>query len=267
MFRKKIRLSVFVVLFSLQIHAVAQETKRVIPGKFINEAKVMEFLYGDYNKREKYSKRPIAKEELESFQPYAADTLNVYPLLFAPFQQNGIDRYLLLTEATPPDYGDHPSAPIIGGVLFSKVENGWQLDNEQQFITQLGSYGRAPQTKLTKIGPDKYGVLFFPGYTGQGMTVESIALYGEVGQDIRELVFIENTYWDNFGDCGKGFMYRYCCKYSSRYRFVPGKNPAYFDLVVTTIGIKGEDDCDGKPGSRKIRKFVFDQNKYKPSKS
>lgn len=90
------------------------------------------------------------------------ETVDIRVTLSEPFQQGGIEKYILITETAPPEpnYTCHLYAPVIGGAIFSKVGNKWQLDVEQKYIKKMGIYGSAPKGKLIKIGPDKYGVLF-----------------------------------------------------------------------------------------------------------
>jgi len=147
-------------------------TKKSFTGEF-DTGKVLELIYGSYDSQKKYSKWKITKEDIQSL-PSQDRSTGIQPGIvytavnFAkPFTQAGVARFFVITETVPAHYDCHACAPIIGGATFSKQGDAWQLDTLTKEVSTMGSWGSAPEGKLIKIGPERYGVVFQPGYTGQ----------------------------------------------------------------------------------------------------
>lgn len=151
-------------------------------------------------------------------------------VLAAPYREAGQEKFILLTETGPEGMGAHAEYALIGGALFHRIRDSWEIEIEQREITWMGSFGHAPDGELLTIGPDKHGFLFIPQWAGQGSMVETAQLIGIVGVEFK-LIFVhemrnhsemENIVWD----------------YSSTMEFLPGRNPEYYDIRMTTRGAK-----------------------------
>lgn len=151
-------------------------------------------------------------------------------LLAASYTEASEEKYILLTETGPEGMGAHAEFALIGGALFHRIRDSWEIEIEQREITWMGSFGHAPDGELLTIGPDKHGFLFIPQWAGQGSMVETAQLIGIVGAELK-LIFVhemrnhsemENIIWD----------------YSSTMEFLPGRNPEYYDIRMTTQGAK-----------------------------
>lgn len=240
------------------------------PGKrFAGEfavGKALELVYGSYDYQKKYTRRQLTAEDLKgSDRPIDFNLGTVYtgPNLIKSFVQGGVQRYFLTTETVPARYDCHACAPLIGAATFSRQGDGWQLDAETKAISTMGSWGTGPGGDLIKIGPDKYGVKFNIGSSGQGETGEAVVIIAENGQSLREILVIDEYSGDNGGACGEGLPA--CWKYSSRMDFEPGANPEYHDVKVTTSGTRP----DGNGNIRRansVKKYTSVDGKYVPVK-
>jgi len=234
---------------------------RIISGE-INEDSVMRLMYGTYDATSKRSTWDISKEGFDNvwggggFQTktaYSSVNLAKY------FQQAGIDRYIVVTETTEPNNDCHVCGIIIGGAVFSKVNNGWRLDALNKDITGLGAWGRGPGGELVKIGSNKYGVLFRSGDAHQGFTSEAVTIIGDVGNSIKELVTITDTAGGN-GGVGHPDVPEF--EYNSVIEFVPGNDTNYFDLSVTKSGTKMSENNTVVP-FKEVRTYALIDSQYK----
>ncbi|MEW6730764.1 MAG: hypothetical protein AB1489_05455 [Acidobacteriota bacterium] len=236
--------------------------KKTVTGT-LDDEKILKLLYGNYNAKEKRAEWKPTEEDLNKFEwPSEIDTAYTSVGLAVNFQQGGSERFLVITQTAPPEIISHASGGIVGGALFTKVGDAWQLDLDQKYIDQMGGYNAAPEGNLVKIGPDKYGVLFRPGFTNQGYTVESLVIISEIDKQFREIALVEEIYQDNEGSCGGDLGE--CWKYDSKIEFVPGSNPLYFDLKVTTSGTKQSDDK--VINFNEVRTYRFQNGKYETTK-
>lgn len=238
---------------------------KTIVGEF-SEKKAFEFLYGNYNEEQKEANWRPTKEELAKISSSANTSSQIFennefyitPVLVAPFLEAGTEKNLLITAALPPEYDCHACAPMISAALFKKNANNWELEFEQKYLFELGSYGTAPDAKLVKIGNDKYGVLFETGDTGQGYTYEGLSLVTKLDKGFQKILEVE-TGGDNSGTCGDELGP--CWKFSSKYEFIPGKNPNFFDFKIMTSGTKGEENNIVPVNENKL--YQFDGKEYK----
>jgi len=144
------------------------------------------------------------------------------------FREAGEDKYVLLTETGPEGTGAHAAMAQIGGAVFHIVAGVWRIEIEQRSITMMGSFGHEPAGDLMQIGPDRHGFLFEPDWMGQGNEVQYAILIGDVGQTLKPIYNHEIFLHGENGDS--------VWEYSSEMDFVPGGNPDYYDIHLTTQG-------------------------------
>jgi serine/threonine protein kinase len=253
----------------------------VVPAKpsfsgDFNAGKALELIYGNYDVKKKYAKWKLTAADVKKLGLNSSFSFvgNVYTsaLVAQGYVQNGEQKYVVITQTVPPRYDCHACGPIVGGATFSKPGNDWQLDTDTRYVTTMGGFGNAPKGKLTKIGPERYGVVFYDGSTGQGTTEEAMILIADVDGALRELITVSEFSGDNSGaDCGgprdptnadaSSIFGGPCYRYSSKPEFEPGANPEYFDLKVTTIGTK-LDNADKPRRVNAVKKYSFNQGKY-----
>ncbi len=142
---------------------------------------------------------------------------------------------ILLTENKPKDFNFHSSAPYLEIIVFEKNENKWILSFRNLFA-RLGSWGQIPRFELKQIGKDRYGILFFMGYTNQGYTVENLLLYAINRKEINNVLEIKDAAMDNKGAANeKKWGYKYDI------RFIDS-NLEYYDINFSTKGTYLDDD-------------------------
>lgn len=178
--------------------------------------------------------------ESSSWYSIEPTTATVKVLLVVPFQQEQVDKYILLTEATYSEIPCHYCLAIIGGAIFSRNGDAWQMEVGQKYITGLGAWESAPRGELIRIGPDRYGILFRDKDGMQGIIMQRVVLVTVIEKNFL-VILNADTDGDNLGACrtiegGK------CWQYSSKTEFIPGKNPSYYDFRITINGTKAADN-------------------------
>ena len=142
-----------------------------------------------------------------------------------PFRQDGAERTFLITQLVPQierGFQCHPCAPGIGAATFTKTAEGWRFDVGTPLVTEIGSYGKAPEPEIVQVGPERYAVVN-EALRLQTYSDNSGACDPESGSDVPE-------------DEREGGPGEPCWAYTSTLEFLPGQNPDYFDLKVTGTG-------------------------------
>jgi hypothetical protein len=250
--------------------ALAEQDDKTLSGR-ADAGKALRLLYGNYDAGQGSARWTLSQPEIERFEFNPDDfekgrrDVFVKLVFWGLFKQGGQERYILITGAAPPHYECHACAPIIGGAIFSRSGNVWKLDTDTRFITRMGSYGEVNSDGLlVSIGPDRHGVLFRPGWTGQGYTYQSVVILGETGGEIREIASIPQTDGDNVGTCGEKEepANQPCFSYQARVDFVPGRNREYHDLRIRTTGTK-LNDAGKLQRVNETTRYSFDGQEYK----
>lgn len=173
-------------------------------------------------------------------------------LLAEAYREAGEDKYVLLTETGPEGMGAHAAMAQIGGAIFHKVGDGWQIEIEQRDITVMGSFGHAPGGNLSKIGPDKHGFLFQPMWSGQGNEAQNAILIGVVRKAIK-IIFTHEVF--THGETETAVW-----EYSAEMQFISGANPEYYDIRIST---KGTQPVQGEVQPfEKVEAFEFNGEEY-----
>lgn len=153
-------------------------------------------------------------------------------------------RVILLANAeTANTEGTAESAHVSQGLLNvfflspkGKPGDGqWQVTKRLENVAAFGSFGQLGEIIWVTPGAGKIGLAVRHGYTGQGYTIEQLALF-ELGQDsISELNGSIDLHSDNMGACGPET--EECWQVNGAWRFVPAKDGGpYDDLVVNFSG-------------------------------
>jgi hypothetical protein len=223
---------------------------RVITGEFTLE-KALELLYGDEGIVQTDNGEVTIRTKRVSRSGEV--TAIIRAVLAAPFRENDVDKYVVLVEMGAEGMSGHAQSAEIGGAIFYRVNNTWQIDLEQRYITSMGSFGHAPLGELVKIGPDRYGFIFHERYASTGIGGETVTIIAAIGKDFK-IVFSVQTALADVIDNKWG--------YSSKIDFVPGKNPANYDIKVTTTGTK---IAEGKVTPfEAIQLYEFTDAQYEP---
>jgi hypothetical protein len=257
--------------------------KKMISGD-LSEGKALKLVYGnygiykEYDDKKKCAKWKLTKDEMEKFgfsdQDFSQSKERIVytsSVMTKSYVETGHERFILVTQTVPAQYGCHACSPAMGGATFTRIADGWQLDSETKFTTRTGSNGEIPKGAVIKVGPDKNGVLFKLGDMHQGVGNEYMVLVAEVDDHIAELLSI-GLGEDNGGggsdagtdgsqsDCGP-FGTDPCYSYTSKIEFVPGDNPDYFDLRIKTAGTE-LNKKDRLIKVNQLKTYVFSDSKY-----
>ncbi len=238
-----------------------------LEGEFDN-AKAMRAIYGSYNADQKRAQWRPAKGELDRFSFYSdIKTVSSRVLFAKAFQQNETERYFVITRTAPTKEDCDDCVPVIGGAVFTKAGNEWQLDTQSKAITRTGMQGEMSGGKVVKIGADKYAVLFHWKAANLGVTEEGDLLIAEAKSGLKE-VFSMVTGGNNKSYCQEKGLYEddpSCWAYASKLEFVPATNAGYYELKVSTQGTKPVED-NNVVRVRETKRFAFSENGYRPSR-
>jgi hypothetical protein len=183
-----------------------------------------------------------------------------------PFRQDRFEKCFVLAEIRPKESFDcHSCAPAVAGAIFLKNGDAWHIQINEHVITYIGSWGRAPkESKLVKMGADRFGILIERRYQVHGISDAYTILISQINDRLKVLWESPTTYEDNEGDGGEGTDHA-CYRWSSRISFKPMQNSSYYDIFVTTSGTKPADDSDsaGKVISfQHTSEFMFSDSIY-----
>lgn len=231
----------------------------------ISDEKALEFLYNNYNTKEKYSLWQPNEKEMAKFGYTQKDSfyqqwnnLQVSVLFSKNFTQAGIERYILVTQAAPPDLESCPiCAPEVGATVFYKKGKQWQIELERWNFGKLGQYGSVAIGNFIRVGPDKYGVIFEPVSTYKAEIDKNYLILLVYEDNGFKKVFHELCGIDNSADCEN----EDCGNYHSTYAMREGKNKDYFDLWLTTLGTKVDKNSKVVPANQ-ITSYTYKNGKY-----
>lgn len=217
-----------------------------------NSIKALELVYGNYDVATKTA--TWATFETEDFENYSLMKMSASVLLFKQFQENGLQKYLLVTQTEKPNGGCHACGAILGLAIFTKKDTYWKVDAALKHAGEQGRFGNLDQPSLAKIGKDKFALKFSWGDMHQGNVDGGdyyISLEGKVFKEILSYSTIETSYND-------GVVTEYDVSTNSKAFFIQGENPNYLDVKVVTTGKKAV-----KVGKRYYLKPYTNTNLYK----
>jgi hypothetical protein len=130
-----------------------------LEGEFDN-AKALRAIYGsaNYNAEQKHALWRPSKTELERFSFYSdIKTVSSRVLFSKAFRQDETERYLVITRTAPTKEDCEDCVPFLGGAVFTKVGDEWQLDTQNKTITRTGLQGELSGGKVVKLAGRQYG--------------------------------------------------------------------------------------------------------------
>lgn len=192
----------------------------------------LELVYGNYDVVTKTS--AWTTYETEDFENYSLMKMSASVLLFKQFQEDGIQKYLLVTQTEKSNGGCHACGAILGIAIFTKKDAFWKIDSTLKNAGEQGRFGNLDQPSLAKIGKDKYALKFSWSDMHQGNVDGGdyyISLENKVFNEILSYSTIETSYND-------GVVTEYDVSTNSKVFFIQGENPNYLDVKVVTVGKK-----------------------------
>lgn len=169
------------------------------------------------------------------------------------------DHLLAIVAENPEGADSHGQAPVIAGALFEKVPGGWHLRTRNPSITEMGSYGAAPEGTLVQLGPSRWGVRYDPGFTNMGETIVGLSLLAPVGESLVEVLALGELEGDNSGGCDEAE--KNCYELKSQVTFERGGNPDWFDVVVVTAGSRLNNEMTVEE-FRETHRYAFSGSVY-----
>lgn len=255
-----------------KLHPVEQESQspslktKTVSGELdINTAFCT--VFGDYNNMEnmsewKVNKDFVEKHKLDDWGSVDENTiLYVKPILIESFKENNIEKKIIITKSHYANFDDcHACGVIIGGMVFSRVNNEWKLDIDQRYVTMDGEFGDIKaKHELVKIGNDRCGILLFPSYFGPE-TYEGLILITRVDNELKSVLDLTKS--GNNANDADGEMIK-LWSYDSKYSFIPKDSSEYYNFNLITTGTMYAEE-----GYRKIIKvnknetYSFDNGSY-----
>lgn len=177
-----------------------------------------------------------------------------------PIPGSAPERVLVVMESNTEGFDAHGQGASIGGALFEKAGSGWRVVLRTDEVAEIGANGVAPEGKLEKLGPARWGVVFRPSFFSMGTEESGLAVVAEAGGALRLVLALPELALDNGGDCdGKPGR---CYAWGSTLEWLPAAGRDWFDLVVKTEGTRpGDDGSIGK--FSQARRYAFDGTAYR----
>lgn len=172
----------------------------------------------------------LAKQEVYVESIGLADLKHtiIKPLVSGFFEQDGLPKFILLTEGIYLT-DCHPCGAKIGGVVFVKRDGAWLEETRNDHIVETGSFGRAPKGQLMQIGADQYGVVIRSTYTSTGNSAESTFVIAYLNGKLSFLNSITTA---------EAEVVRNSWSYTSTLEFIPGEQLDFYDLKIVSVGTK-----------------------------
>jgi hypothetical protein len=236
----------------------------------------MSLLFGNYDSTRQLATYDVPQTtdvDLRGSSFERGDDIEVRPFGILSVQESGVPKIILLTYAVPladdfepvvpgdESFSCHACAPLIGAAVFVKSETGWKVESSRAAVMRGGGWGQPPgPIRAVHIGPQRVGIEITDTHTGQGETTSFKSVLvpwnGKVNEALARVVSA-----DDKGDCGKNS--RLCYTNHKKLEFVPGKNPDYYDVVLT---LSGTDMTDSEPAVTKrvhaSERLEFANGKY-----
>jgi len=191
----------------------------------------------------------------------------------------GNGRAVLVANAeTANTEGTAESAHVTQGLLnvfflTQSASGKWKVSKRAENIAALGSSGQLGDVQWTRLGQDKLGLAIRHGYTGQGYTINQLALF-EVGDGVVTLLSQGiDLQSDNMGACTEEMDE--CWDVSGNWRFATAQGGGEHDDLLIDFsgfkekikaGVKVKPDQDPPRTSTAITaqaRYVFDGKTYK----
>ena len=199
----------------------------------------LQALYGNYDPQSHSALwNEIAVPDRPEFSNFRGVSHGTVGVAFdATYRELGIDKHIFVTLTKPlgNDYDCHVCEPLLGAVVFSKRADKWSIESEEKYLILGAGFGQRPRCQLVKVGPDKFGVMMHYGDMSQGFKTEWIVLISAEGNTVKPILTL-TTLHDFPPPCSPDPTNpndEDCIHYSVEYRFLPGSNPAYFDISTT----------------------------------
>lgn len=239
--------------FALQLDAQNRAKEYLLAGQItyqgrvyrleqpaMNVARAMFMLYGNYNPASRRARwrgaAGWAEEGDAEDRPFEA-----IPVFSKSFREGNADKFILVTGSVAEgaeDFGDcHACGTKIGVAVFHQQGGVWKLEVGQKDVGTYGAFGTPPTPALVKIGADRYALTLSWGDIHQGVTDEGVDFIDRAGGCFKEILSLHTA--EDTSGFGTFRAAEDNVSFDSKLEYVPGADPVYFDIKVTTRGRKG----------------------------
>lgn len=194
--------------------------------------KGLNLFYGSYNAASKTSSWKTY--ETEDFENYSLMEASASGSLFKTFQENGVQKFLLVTQTVKPNGGCHACGATLGVAVFSKKDGYWKVDWAQKNLGEYGRWGELDEPSLAKIGKEKYALKFAWGDMHQGYE-QGGDYYFALDNNSFRVILSYSTLADSSASSVLGEDQ---ISVKGKVSFVEGSNPDYYDVKVLITGKK-----------------------------
>ena len=167
------------------------------------------------------------KEYFEGFDNYKGKTMAVCKLLDARYTEQGVEKFMLGTQALFPEALEgglnFEPQPMLGMAIFAKEGGQWKLELEDKYVAMGSLWGVAMdwvKMQLQRTGADKHGILINEfSHAGAGCSSTSANLMMPYGDSIKDFHFgagLTETESEGF-ECGGGESVRFDTASSGEY--------------------------------------------------
>jgi len=227
--------------------AMADQCEDSAKPKQFNKDTAMEAIFCEYNREHGGTLLPL--ENTRSWDIRSSDTL-VTPILTATYLEGNVQKGVLalqrqMLESTGEPVASHGQQATVSVYVFRFDGERWVFEKGKTTATEAGTYGSAPDGRLAKIGPDKYGILFEGGWAGQGYFTSYALIVNLSGQTILEAGAFD-TGQSNSGACAEEPEQQEgaigaCWSYEGRPEFIAAQGSPYYMLRIAYQGTESGD--------------------------
>jgi len=210
----------------------------VMKGDFSDQT-AFAILYGPYDEKTKtVTWGPLNPPADEEFNPFR-NKQGITKLLFSKEASiNGITKRYFITKTIPNDpnvkFSCHECAPLIGGAVFVKQGNVWVIENEEKYITTLGSFGVSPVlVYLVDAMKDNLGIIFQGEDTYENRTTLYASLVVPYEKTLKEVLSVDLGE-NNYTVCGG--KSEHCWGYKSKIIFNKNDVSNFNDIEIFAKG-------------------------------
>lgn len=208
--------------------------------KGMNIGRAMYMLYGNYSAGTQRAKWAGEADWWEDPKD-ATQQLEAISIYSKNFGEGGTDKFILVTGSVPEgqeEFSDcHACGVKMGVAIFARSGGIWGLEVGQKAVGTYGSSGIPPEASLVRIGADRHALALQSGYTGQGITTESIMLLDRAGGIFKEVLSLQTS--EDTSAYGVLTTPEDNVSYDSKVEYVPGSDPSHWDVRVTSQGKRG----------------------------
>lgn len=207
--------------------------------------RAMKMVFGNYNERIKVSswKHHLLQQDSDNLDSYVPASVYARFLTLKTYQDNGIEKKLLITKTAPESelldedsYSCHGCSVVVSLALFNKQNGYWKVEQVQKNTGRFGSWGQVPLPEIVKIGNNKYALKYDLFNMGMGYET-GWEDYIAIDKGKFNAIYNVITYSNNLGAAPP---IKDQINTKSKVVFRPVPNSVYYDIYVNTTGKKGK---------------------------